>query len=37
MLTTIAAQDLIKISENTNAALAKRKAAGIKLGTPGKS
>jgi DNA invertase Pin-like site-specific DNA recombinase len=37
MLATIAAQDLIKISENTKAALAKKKAAGIKLGTPGKS
>jgi DNA invertase Pin-like site-specific DNA recombinase len=36
MLATIAAQDLIRISENTKAALAK-KAAGIKLGTPGKS
>ena len=37
MLATIAAQDLLKISENTKAALAKKKAAGIKLGTPGKS
>jgi DNA invertase Pin-like site-specific DNA recombinase len=37
MLATIAAQDLIKISENTKAALAKKKAAGQKLGTPGKS
>jgi DNA invertase Pin-like site-specific DNA recombinase len=37
MLATIAAQDLIKISENTQAALAKKKAAGVKLGTPGKS
>jgi len=37
MLATIAAQDLIKISENTKAALAKKKAAGVKLGTPGKS
>jgi DNA invertase Pin-like site-specific DNA recombinase len=37
MLATIAAQDLIKISENTKAALAKKKAAGIKLGTPGKN
>lgn len=34
MLATIAAQDLIKISENTKAALAKKKAAGIKLGAP---
>jgi len=37
MLATIAAQDLIKISENTKAALAKKKAAGIKLGAPTKS
>jgi DNA invertase Pin-like site-specific DNA recombinase len=37
MLATIATQDLIKISENTKAALAEKKAAGIKLGTPGKS
>ncbi|MGI4743076.1 MAG: recombinase family protein [Janthinobacterium lividum] len=37
MLATIAAQDLIKISENTKAALAKKKAAGVKLGTPGKN
>jgi DNA invertase Pin-like site-specific DNA recombinase len=37
MLSTIAAQDLIKISENTKAALAKKKAAGIKLGAPTKS
>jgi DNA invertase Pin-like site-specific DNA recombinase len=37
MLATIAAQDLIKISENTKAALAKRQAAGIKLGAPSKS
>jgi DNA invertase Pin-like site-specific DNA recombinase len=37
MLATIAAQDLIRISENTKAALAKKKAAGVKLGTPGKS
>jgi DNA invertase Pin-like site-specific DNA recombinase len=36
MLATIAAQDLIKISENTKAALAKKKAAGIKLGAPTK-
>ena len=34
MLATIAAQDLIKISENTKASLAKRKAAGIRLGAP---
>jgi DNA invertase Pin-like site-specific DNA recombinase len=37
MLATIAAQDLIKISENTKAALAKKRAAGVKLGSPGKS
>lgn len=37
MLATIAAQDLIKVSENTKAALAKKKAAGVKLGTPGKN
>jgi DNA invertase Pin-like site-specific DNA recombinase len=37
MLATIAAQDLIKISENTKAALAKKKAAGMVLGTPTKS
>jgi DNA invertase Pin-like site-specific DNA recombinase len=37
MLATIAAQDLIKISENTKAALAKKKAAGIQLGAPAKS
>jgi DNA invertase Pin-like site-specific DNA recombinase len=37
MLATIAAQDLIKISENTKAALAKKKAAGVKLGTPSKN
>jgi DNA invertase Pin-like site-specific DNA recombinase len=37
MLATIAAQDLIKISENTKAALAKKKAAGLKLGAPPKS
>ena len=37
MLATIAAQDLIKISENTKASLAKKKAAGIKLGAPSKS
>ncbi|GAB3244105.1 recombinase family protein [Hymenobacter seoulensis] len=36
MLATIAAQDLIKIRENTKAALAKKKAAGIKLGPPSK-
>ena len=34
MLATIAAQDLIKIKENTKAALAKKKAAGVKLGAP---
>lgn len=37
MLATIAAQDLIKISENTKASLAKKKAAGIQLGAPVKS
>jgi DNA invertase Pin-like site-specific DNA recombinase len=37
MLATIAAQDLIKISENTRAALAKKKAAGVQLGAPTKS
>lgn len=37
MLATIAAQDLIKISENTKAALAKKKAAGVQLGAPCKS
>jgi DNA invertase Pin-like site-specific DNA recombinase len=37
MLATIAAQDLIKVSENTKAALAKKKAAGIQLGAPAKS
>ena len=37
MLATIAAQDLIKISENTKAALAKKTAAGIKLGAPTKN
>jgi DNA invertase Pin-like site-specific DNA recombinase len=36
MLATIAAQDLIKISENTKAALAKKKATGVQLGTPRK-
>ncbi|GAA4043422.1 hypothetical protein GCM10022409_31770 [Hymenobacter glaciei] len=36
MLATIAAQDLIKVSENTKAALAKKKAAGVKLGAPPK-
>jgi DNA invertase Pin-like site-specific DNA recombinase len=36
MLATIAAQDLIKISENTKAALAKKKAAGVQLGAPSK-
>jgi DNA invertase Pin-like site-specific DNA recombinase len=37
MLSTIAAQDLIKISENTKDALAKKKAAGIKLRAPTKA
>jgi DNA invertase Pin-like site-specific DNA recombinase len=37
MLATIAAQDLIKISENTKAALAKKRAAGMVLGAPTKS
>jgi DNA invertase Pin-like site-specific DNA recombinase len=37
MLATIAAQDLIKVSENTKAALAKKKAAGMMLGAPTKS
>lgn len=37
MMATIAAQDLIKIRENTKAALDKKKAAGIKLGAPTKS
>ena len=37
MLATIAAQDLIKISENTKASLAKKKAAGVRLGAPMKS
>ncbi|MFD1874487.1 recombinase family protein [Hymenobacter bucti] len=37
LLATIAAQDLIKISENTKAALAKKKAAGVQLGAPTKS
>ncbi|MVN79300.1 resolvase [Hymenobacter sp. HMF4947] len=37
MLATIAAQDLIKISENTKAALAKKKAAGVQLSAPTKS
>jgi DNA invertase Pin-like site-specific DNA recombinase len=37
MLATIAAQDLIKISENTKAALAKKNAAGVQLGEPSKS
>lgn len=36
MLSTIAAQDLIKISENTKAALAKTKAAGVQLDAPTK-
>ena len=37
MLATIAAQDLVKISENTKSALAKKRTAGIKLGAPTKS
>jgi DNA invertase Pin-like site-specific DNA recombinase len=37
MLATIAAQDLSKLSENTKAVLAKKKAASVKLGTPRKS
>jgi DNA invertase Pin-like site-specific DNA recombinase len=37
MLATIAAQDLLKISENTKAALAKEKAAGVQLRAPTKS
>jgi DNA invertase Pin-like site-specific DNA recombinase len=37
MLATIAAQDLLKISENTKVALAKKKAAGVQLGAPRKS
>lgn len=37
MLATIAAQDLIKIPENTKAALAKKKAASVQLGAPTKS
>jgi DNA invertase Pin-like site-specific DNA recombinase len=37
MLATIAAQDLIKISENTKAALAKKKASGVQLGAPTKN
>ena len=36
MLATIAAQDLIKVSENTKVALAKKKATGVKLGAPTK-
>ena len=36
MLATIAAQDLIKIRENTKAAFDKKKAAGMKLGIPTK-
>jgi DNA invertase Pin-like site-specific DNA recombinase len=37
MLVTIATQDLIKISENTKAALAKKRAAGVQVGAPTKS
>jgi len=36
-LATIAAQDQVKISENSNAALAKKRAAGVQLGAPTKS
>jgi DNA invertase Pin-like site-specific DNA recombinase len=36
LLATIAAQDLLKISENTKAALAKKKAAGVQLSAPRK-
>ena len=36
MLTIIAAQDLIKVSKNIKAALAKKKTAGVKLGVPSK-
>jgi DNA invertase Pin-like site-specific DNA recombinase len=37
MLTTIAVPGSIKISQNTKAALAKKKAAGVQLGAPIKS
>ena len=37
MLATIAAQDLLKISENTKAALARKKVGGVQLGAPAKS
>ncbi|TPG71971.1 recombinase family protein [Hymenobacter nivis] len=37
MLATIAAQDLIKIRENTKAALDRKRAEGVKLGPPVKS
>jgi DNA invertase Pin-like site-specific DNA recombinase len=37
LLATIAAQDVIEISVNTKAALAKQKAAGVPLGAPRKS
>jgi DNA invertase Pin-like site-specific DNA recombinase len=37
LLATIAAQDLLKMSENTKAALAKKKAAGMQLGASSKS
>ena len=37
MLATIATQDLLKISENTKAALAKKRADSVKLGTLGKT
>ena len=37
MLATIAAQNLLKISENTKAALAKKQATGVKLGASSKA
>ncbi|MBF9220715.1 recombinase family protein [Hymenobacter sp. BT662] len=37
LVSTLAAQDLVKISENTKLALARKKAAGVKLGAPTKS
>lgn len=37
LLATIAAQDLLKISENTKAALAKKRAAGVQLGAASKN
>jgi DNA invertase Pin-like site-specific DNA recombinase len=36
LVATLAAQDLVKISENTKLALARKKAAGVKLGAPTK-